>query len=115
MNIYTINKFGLAVIVIGLVACSSQPAVVQSKDKAPEILTVYADGTMQFNDRFVNQEDVIIYPDGYGGERAAIKIRVPRHKDSRASRNISRTRRYFYRDSIQVRRVDVDAEKFLVN
>ena len=102
MNIYTIYILILAGLLTGLVACTSQPVVVQSRDKEPEILTVYADGAMQFNDRLVNQEDVVIYPDGFGGERAAIKVRVPRHPD-------------YYRDTIQVRRIDVGAEKLLKN
>ena len=102
MNIYARDKLTLAVFLTGLVACTSQPVVVQSKDAEPEILTVYADGAMQFNDRFVNREDVVIYPDGYGGERAAIKVQVPRHPD-------------YYRDTIQVRRIDIDAEKLLEN
>lgn len=55
-------------------------------------LLVYEDGRMEFNSRFVNDDDVVIYDDGRGGERAAIKVRVPIHSD-------------FYRDSIVVVRV----------
>ena len=40
----------------------------------------------------VNEDEVVIYNDGRGGERAAIKVRVPIHSD-------------FYRDSIVVVRV----------
>jgi hypothetical protein len=55
-------------------------------------LLIYEDGRMEFNSRFVNEDDVVIYDDGRGGERAAIKVRVPIHSD-------------FYRDSILVVRV----------
>ena len=38
-------------------------------------------------------EDVIIYPDGYGGEKAAVKLYTPYHHP-------------FYRDSIIVERLE---------
>ena len=57
-----------------------------------EYLYVYDDGSMMFKERYLNDEDVIIYADGKGGEKAAVKVRVPIHPD-------------FYRDSIIVVRV----------
>ena len=57
-----------------------------------ETLYIYEDGRMQYKTRFVNKDDVVIYNDGRGGEKAAIKVRVPIHSD-------------FYRDSIVVVRV----------
>ena len=75
-----------------LVACSHAPQTVESKE--PEILTIFADGTMKLEDRSVPAEDVVIYPDGYGGEKAAIKVWLaPLHPP-------------FYRDSIVVRRLN---------
>ena len=65
---------------------------VLASDQSSNTLVVYADGRMELNSRFVNKEDVVIYADGRGGERAAIKVRVPIHSD-------------FYRDSIIVVRV----------
>jgi hypothetical protein len=79
-------------------ACTTTPIineVVNSTD-SHETLYVYEDGLMEFNSRYINSEDVVIYADGRGGERAAIKVRFPLHSD-------------FYRDSIIVVRV---ANKF---
>lgn len=56
----------------------------------PEILTVRSDGSMWFRDRPLPERDVIIYPDGRGGEKAAVRVRVePLHPD-------------FFRDTIVV-------------
>lgn len=57
--------------------------------REPDRLFVYPDGSMMFRDRFVHEDDVVIYDDGRGGERAAVKMVVPLHPD-------------FYRDSIHV-------------
>lgn len=65
-----------------------------SKDN---VLYIYQDGKIKFRERLLNQEDVIIYNDGRGGEKAAIKMRVPRYPD-------------YYRDSIVVVRVESDYE-----
>jgi hypothetical protein len=46
---------------------------------------------MEFRNRKLPGEDVIIYPDGSGGERAAVKVYDPLHPD-------------YYRDSIRVER-----------
>lgn len=78
-----------------IAACSTTPttsSVIDLSDK-PETLMVYEDGRMEYQSKFVNRDDVVIYADGRGGERAAIKVRVPIHPD-------------FYRDSILVVRVD---------
>jgi len=77
----------------GLVACSGQPSAVQ-KDTEPEVLIVHADGTMEFNNRLISEKDVVIYPDGYGGERAAVLVRVP-----------IKIRSDYYRDTIHVHRI----------
>ena len=65
---------------------------VLESSESDNTLLVYEDGRMEFNSRFVNDDEVVIYNDGRGGERAAIKVRVPIHSD-------------FYRDSIIVVRV----------
>jgi len=86
-----------SIIVISILSstgCTTTPAtnyVVESSD-LNNTLFIYEDGRMEFNSRFVNDEDVVIYPNGRGGEYAAIKVRVPIHPD-------------FYRDSILVIRV----------
>lgn len=73
-----------------LVSCAYEP-LVSSEKKEPEILTVQLDGNMRYRERTMPKKDVIIYDDGRGGERAAVKVRVPIHAD-------------YYRDSIVVER-----------
>lgn len=77
-----------------LSACAIQPGYT-GRDHKPEILTVHPDGAYEYRERFVSQEDVIIYADGRGGERAAVKVRVPKYPD-------------FYRDTIRVVRINDD-------
>lgn len=82
---------GLLLVISLLAGCGLDP-VIAGRDK-PEILTIFPDGTMKLMGRSVASEDIVIYPDGYGGEKAAIKVRLePLHPA-------------FYRDSIIVRRV----------
>lgn len=65
----------------------------------PEILHIYPDGSMEFRGRPIPERDVVIYEDGYGGERAAVRIRMePLHPD-------------FFRDTIVVERVKVEREQ----
>ena len=90
------KKLLTIVAISGLCACAMEPTPVAYDTHEPDVLTVYQDGTMEFRDRRLPEEDVIIYPDGFGGERAAIKMRVPL-KDSD-----------FYRDSIRVNREEGD-------
>ncbi len=74
---------------IALGGCMSQSPV-KSAATEPDQLTIYADGTMEFRNRKLNSEDVVIYDDGRGGERAAVKISLePLHPP-------------FYRDTIVV-------------
>lgn len=63
-----------------------------------ETLYVYEDGKMKLDSRYVDSQDVVIYADGKGGEKAAVKVRVPIHSD-------------FYRDSIMVVRVVKEYEE----
>jgi hypothetical protein len=58
-----------------------------------ETLYVYEDGKMRLDSRFIDSKNVVIYPDGRGGEKAAVKVHFPLHSD-------------FYRDSIVVVRVE---------
>jgi hypothetical protein len=90
------KKLILLVVLSGIAACTSQSSVRQAQTD-PEILTVQSDGTMVFNERTVNEKDVVIYPDGYGGERAAIRVYVPLKPD-------------FFRDTIRVHREDADTD-----
>lgn len=67
----------------------------------PEVLHIYPDGSMRFRGRPIPERDVVIYEDGFGGERAAVRIRMePLHPD-------------FFRDTIVVERVRVEREKTL--
>ena len=80
----------LFLLTIGLFACSHEPYIAE-QHTAPDVLVVQVDGTMYFRDRAMPPEDVILYNDGFGGERAAVKVYVPYKHD-------------FYRDSIRVYR-----------
>lgn len=91
-----INRVIISVIVIvgclSLAACSNT-AMVRQADKSPDTLHIYSNGKMMLRDRIVPPEDVFIYPDGSGGEKAAVKLYVPYHPP-------------FYRDHIVVERLD---------
>ena len=94
MKNYLLSIPVLIAVLILTTACTSMPIAnnVVKPDESHETLFVYEDGRMEFNSRYMNSEDVVIYADGRGGERAAVKVRVPLHSD-------------FYRDSIIVVRV----------
>ena len=81
----------------GITACNSTSVKDQysytDKVNKKDLLYVYADGSMKFKDRLVHRDDVVIYEDGFGGEKAAIKMDVPLHPD-------------YYRDSIHVVRTE---------
>lgn len=94
-NICTSTLLGL-ILTIGLGACMSQTPV-KTSAKEPEHLYVYADGSMEFRNRKIDAEEVVIYDDGRGGERAAVKLSLePLHPA-------------FYRDSIIVIRKPTDS------
>jgi hypothetical protein len=91
------NYLSLSILILiffSISACTTTPVAsdVVSTDVSNETLYIYEDGRMEFNSRFIDDKDVVIYSDGYGGEKAAIKVRVPIHSD-------------FYRNSIVVVRV----------
>ncbi len=91
MYLSTLKPVLAAITLATLVACGHVPEV--AVDDRPEILTIFPDGSMKLEDRLIPAEDVVIYPDGYGGEKAAVKVRLePLHPA-------------FYRDSIVVRRI----------
>ena len=97
---YTSKFFGCCFLVVCLLfsACSILP---QQKPvaKKQEKLTVNTDGSMEFRNRKLPEGDVIIYPDGTGGEKAAVKVYDPMHPD-------------YYRDSIRVeRKTETNQEK----
>lgn len=78
-----------------LAACNNT-AMIKSADKTPDTLQITADGKMIFRDRILPTQDVIIYPDGFGGEKAAVKLYTPYHPP-------------FYRDHIIVERLDPES------
>jgi len=92
--------FLLASVLMTSCATSSQPITVAERDQ--DILHIYPDGKMVFNGRVMNEEDVVIYDDGRGGERAAVKLLVP------LSRYQSQPYSEFYRDTIIVERKPID-------
>jgi len=80
-------------LLVFLAGCSSFPAKVARK--GPEKLVIYPDGSMHFHGRPIPARDVVIYPDGYGGEKAAVRVHMePLHPD-------------YFRDSIVVQREPV--------
>lgn len=78
-----------------MTSCATAKQPVTQAEKKQEFLYVYPDGKMEFRGRIMNEEDVIIYEDGRGGERAAVKLFIPR-------------RSHVFRDSIIVERNVID-------
>lgn len=78
-----------------MTSCATSYQSVAVGEKEQEYLSIYPDGRMVFNGRIMNEEDVVIYADGCGCERAAVKLIIPRRSDA-------------YRDSIIVERKVVD-------
>ena len=81
----------LAIATVMLSGCMGSPVKKTASEPAePEKLYISSDGTMIYRDRPINSDDVVIYPDGFGGERAAVKLSLePLHPP-------------FYRDTIVV-------------
>ena len=95
MNIICKSVFSGLLLAV-LAGCLSQ-APVKKVAREPEQLLVYADGTMEFRNRKIDPENVVIYEDGRGGERAAVKMSLePLHPP-------------FYRDTIVVVRKPSDS------
>lgn len=91
MRLTNLKKCVLGVTVLILAGCGSFPHDAAER-QGPEKLIVHGDGSMVFRDRPIDEKDVIIYEDGFGGEKAAVRIRVePLHPD-------------FFRDTIVVER-----------
>ena len=80
-----------------LISCTGIDKSYSTDAKKPEILYIFPDGRYEFQGRTMNEEDVVIYKDGRGGERAAVKLLIPRHPD-------------VYRDTITVERIDIPVE-----
>lgn len=79
-------------VLVLLAGCASVPSGPHVRPQPPETLTVRDDGSMWLRDRPIPERDVIIYPDGTGGEKAAVRVRMePLHPD-------------FFRDTIVVER-----------
>lgn len=81
-----------------LFSCTPGQSVSRPDAGKEEVLVVYPDGTMMLNGRIMDKEDVAIYPDGFGGERALVRVMVPLHPD-------------FFRDTIPVERIEVKVER----
>jgi len=93
MNLSNLRPTTLVLAVILAAGCSLTP-MLASDPEQPEVLTIYPDGSMKLMGKPIPKEDVVIYPDGYGGEKAAVKVRIePLHPN-------------FYRDTIIVKRVE---------
>jgi len=80
-----------------IASCAIAEKYAGTSKKEQEILYIYPDGTMQFKDRIMNKKDVVIYEDGRGGERAAVRLMSPLHPD-------------VFRNTIVVEREEVDVQ-----
>lgn len=100
-----VNTKRLVVVLLAgafIVACVSPEKTAPSKKIGPEVLYIYPDGKMEFRGRFMNEDEVVIYEDGFGGERAAVLLRVPYKED-------------IYRDTIIVERKGVPVKRLEEN
>jgi hypothetical protein len=93
-----VNHFAKAIwlaasLVVVLAGCTGTPVREEPKvANEPEKLIIHADGSMEFRNRLMATEDVVIYPDGFGGEKAAVRIRLEPFRSD------------FFRDTIVVER-----------
>lgn len=94
----TLRVIILLFIGLFIASCGTMEKPAVTGEKKQEVLYIHSDGRMEFNGRFLNEEDVVIYEDGYGGERAAVRLRVPLHPD-------------IFRDTITVERKYVPVER----
>lgn len=91
-----LNRLTIMLLCAGfLVACAPTREAVISAEDNNKTLYVLPDGTMEFKGRVVPSDDVVIYNDGRGGERAAVKLELPLYNHA-------------YRDSIIVERITLD-------
>jgi len=79
---------------------SNQPVAVADIDR--NVLHIYPDGKMILDGRSISEENVVIYSDGRGGERAAVKLIVPQN------RYHNQPHTDFYRDTIVVEREGIE-------
>ena len=93
MKIFIKTSCIIMAVCLTLAGCTKPDTVRMAEQRVPDILQIHADGKMVFNDRIMPVDDVIIYPDGFGGEKAAVKLYTPYHPP-------------FYRDSIIVDRLE---------
>lgn len=87
--------FAISLVCLMMVACTPAREVLFSEEGNDDILYILPDGTMEFRGRIISDEDVIIYEDGRGGERAAVKLDLPLYN-------------HVWRDTIVVDRVTLD-------
>jgi hypothetical protein len=93
----TVRIIILLLVSVIIFSCTRMDKPARTGEQEEEILYIYPDGKLVFQDRTMNEEDVVIYEDGRGGERAAVKLIIPRHPD-------------VFRNTITVERIDVPVE-----
>ena len=79
---------------------TNQPVAVAEEDL--NILHIYPDGKMILDGRSVSEENIVIYSDGRGGERAAVRLIVPQNRYQ------GQPHTDFYRDTIIVEREGIE-------
>jgi hypothetical protein len=92
--------FLLASVLMTSCATTNQPVAIAEKDR--DVLHIYPDGKMILDGRFINEDNVVIYDDGRGGERAAVRLIVPQNRYQRQPHTA------FYRDTIIVEREGIE-------
>lgn len=84
--------FSITFAVLLVAGCNqTRPAMISEADNK-QTLYVLPDGTMEYKGRVMANDDVVIYQDGQGGERAAVKLYFPLYSHA-------------WRDTITVERV----------
>ena len=71
----------LMTLLIGVLFPATRVTAEEAGIKEKQIIYIYPEGKMEFKGRIMNEEDVVIYEDGRGGELAAVKLFVPRRPD----------------------------------
>ncbi len=71
----------LMTLLIGVLFPATRVIAEEAGKKEQEIFYIYPEGKMEFKGHIMNEDDVVIYEDGRGGEFAAVKLSVPRRPD----------------------------------
>ena len=91
----SVKILAITLLTLTTAACNQTKPAMISDVNDKQTLYVLPDGTIEYKGRVMTDDDVVIYQDGYGGERAAVKLYFPLYSHA-------------WRDTIQVERVFTD-------